>query len=398
MTADADPIPYPFGTAEGLDLHPAYLACREAEPVIRARPPYGDDAWLLTRYHDVKSVLGNRRFSRAVAADHDEARLTPLPIRTSILGMDPPDHTRLRRLLAVAFTEKQIDRLRPQVRVVIDDLFTDLIAQGPPADLVEQFAVPLAGSTISAMLGVPYADRVRFRAWTDAFASTTALPVAEVEAKTAALYAYMADLARRRRQAPRDDLVSSLVQAQDRDGDLAEQELIELLSVLLVAGHDTTASHLASSMYLLITHPEQARLLRREPALLAQAVEELLRFVPLIAHVTFARYATEDVELNGTLIRAGQAVLPAIPSANRDGTIFNDPDELNFRRTTNPHLGLGHGIHRCLGAALAKMELQMAISALLDRLPTVRLAVPEQRLCWRKGLQVRSLAQLPITW
>lgn len=397
MSAEVDPLAFPFGNADGLDLHPEYARCQKSG-LVRVRPPYGEDAWLATTYEDVKTVLRDRRFSRAAADEHQEARLTPLPLRTSILGMDPPDHTRLRRLLAAGFTERRVTHLRPRVRELTDDLLTEITRHGAPADFVELFAVPLAGSVICALLGVPYEDSTRFQNWTEAFASTTALPVDEVETKTAALYTYMADLIRRRRRSPCEDLVSDLLRTADQQDGLAEQELIELLSVLLVAGHDTTAAHLASSIYVLVTHVEQTRLLRREPELLPRAVEELLRFVPLIADVSFARYATADVELGGTLVRAGEAVLPAIPAANRDGTVFSDPDEVDFRREDNPHCGLGYGLHHCLGAALVRMELHTVLSVLLDRFPELRLAMPEDQVRWRPGLQVRSLESLPLAW
>ncbi|HSA50443.1 MAG TPA: cytochrome P450 [Yinghuangia sp.] len=398
MNDQQPPPSYPFGEAVALDLHPRYAALRREQPVLRVGCPYGEDAWLVTSHADVKTVLGDRRFSRALAAEHDESRLTPLPIHTSILGMDAPDHTRLRRLLAKTFTAQRTQRLRPRVEREAERLLDELIAAGAPGDLMEDFAVPFAGTVVCDLLGVPFPDRQQFRGWLDAFSATTVMSQEEIERDTQRLHDYIRRLMVSRRREPQDDLISAMVKASDEEDKLSETELVELASVLLIAGHETVSSQLIDSLFVLLTHPEQLRQLQDDPRLMPSAVEELLRYVPLISHVTFARYATQDVELGGTVVRAGESALPAIPSANRDAAVFADPDRLDLTRTHNPHLGFGYGSHRCLGAALARLEMQVALQAVLTRFPALRCAVPPEELRWKEGMQVRSLLHLPVTW
>lgn len=396
----ADPCPaepFPFAEYDGLHLDPRYAQLRE-QSLLRVRVPYGDDAWLVTRYDDVKTVLNDPRFSRAAVAEHDEARLTPEPINTSLLGMDPPQHTRLRRLLTGAFTTRRIALLRPRIRQRAHELLDDLLRPGPPADLVEQFAIPLTGLIACEYLGVPTADRTLFRTWLDAFSSTTSLSPDEIRHRTDSLYAYLARLVDQRRTHREDDLVSSLIQAREDGADVSERELVELISVLLIAGQETSAAQLMSSIYVLLQHPERMDELRRDPALIPVAVDELLRFVPIDAYVAFARYALEDVTLSGTLVRRGDALLPVIPAANRDGDVFRHPEEIDFHRSTNPHLGFGHGVHHCLGAALARVELEEGIAAVLDRLPGLRGAVALRDIHWKSGIQVRIMRELPVKW
>ncbi|MCT2589005.1 cytochrome P450 [Streptomyces sp. N2-109] len=398
MSDQQAPRSYPFSEAAALDVDPLYAELRREDPVLRVGCPFGEDAWLVTRHADMKTALGDPRFSRAKAAEHDESRLTPLPIHTSILGMDSPDHTRLRRLLAKVFTVRRVELLRPRIEGEAHRLIDGLVAQGPPADLMEGLAVPFAGTVVCDLLGVPFEDREQFRGWLDAFSATTVMTEEEIEADTERLHGYIAQLMVSRREQPQDDLISAMVKASDEEDKLSEKELVELASVLLIAGHETVSAQLIDSLYALFTHPEQLELLKRRPELMPRAIEELLRYVPLISHVTFARYATEDIELSGTLIRAGESVLPAIPSANRDESVFENADLFDLTRKHNPHLGFGYGIHRCLGAPLARLEIQAALEALFARLPDMRCAVPLNSLEWKDGMQVRSLLRLPIIW
>ncbi|GAA4855617.1 cytochrome P450 [Saccharopolyspora rosea] len=394
---DPPAVPFPWAEYEGLHLDPRYARLREHGP-LRVRVPHGDDAWLVTRHEDVRTVLADPRFSRAAAAEHDEARLTPEPVNTSILGMDPPQHTRLRRLLTGAFTARRIASLRPRVRELADDLVARARRQGPPADLVEDFAIPLTGLIACEYLGVPTADHTRFRTWLDAFSSTTSLSPEEIRRRTGALYAYLAELVERRRADLGDDLVSKLIQDQQGGAELSDRQLVELVGVLLIAGYETSAAQLVNSIHVLLERPQRWEELRRDPSLVPAAVDELLRFVPLDAYVAFARYAVADVELGGALVRAGEAVLPVIPAANRDGAVFDDPEEVDFHRRSNPHLGFGHGIHHCLGAALARIELEEGIAAVLHGFPELRGAIPLAEMPWRKGIQVRIMRALPVRW
>ncbi|MCP2258526.1 nocardicin N-oxygenase [Streptoalloteichus tenebrarius] len=392
------PVPYPFAEAVRLDLHPRYAELRERGTLLRVRVPYGDDAWLATRYEDVRTVLTDPRFSRAAASRHDEARLTPLAIRTSVMGVDPPDHTRLRKLVANAFSRRGVEHLRPRVTDLVRRLTDDMVARGSPSDLVTSFVTPLSGLVICELLGVPYEDRTRFRHWLEGFFSITALPADDVAARIEAMYDYIAELVARRRAEPADDLLGGLVRARDRDRSCSEQELVDLANVLLLAGYHTTAAQLASSLYVLLCQPEQAELLRSRPELMPSAVEELLRYVPLIAHVSFARYATEDVLVGGTLVRAGDAVLPAIPSANRDAEAFPDPDRLDLARRPNQHLAFGVGLHHCLGASLVRVQMEVALTMVLGRFPDLALAVPPDEVEWLRGMQARTPVRLPVVW
>ena len=288
--------------------------------------------------------------------------------------MDPPDHTRLRSLVARAFTVRQVEKLRPQVRELTASLLDDLEAAGPPADLVDTYALPLPVAVICRLLGVPAEDRPRFRVWSDAALSTSSLTAEEFEANREELRAYMGELIAVHRQDPQDDLMTALIEARDGGDRLSELELVDLCVAVLVAGHETTASQIPNFVLTLLDHPDQLARLRARPELIANAVEELLRFVPLGSGAGQPRYATEDVEVGGTLVRAGAPVLVATGAANRDALRFTAPGVLDIARDGNQHLGFGHGVHHCLGAPLARLELQEALSALITRFPGLKLA------------------------
>jgi cytochrome P450 len=398
MTATSEPTAYPFSSPDRLNLDPLYAHLRVEQPLIRVRLPYGEDAWLVTRYRDVRTVLGDPRFSRAAVLDRDEPRVRPEPSTGGILSMDPPDHTRLRRLVAKAFTMRRVEALRPHVQQIADGLLDRMIEHGPPADLVEEFALPLPIIVICELLGVPYEDRADFRTWSDAALSTTSLPQETIQEYIQNLHDYMAGLVAERRVRPTEDLLGALVRARDEEDRLTEDELVRMGVGLLIAGHETTASQIPNFVYVLLTHPDECARLRAEPELVPRAVEELLRYIPLGAAAAFPRYATEDVELSGVLVRAGEPVLAVMASANRDGEVFPDPDTLDLTREENPHVGFGHGVHHCLGAPLARLELQVALGALLRRLPGLSFAVPEDELPWKSGMLVRGLTSLPVTW
>ncbi|WP_435118681.1 cytochrome P450 [Amycolatopsis thermoflava] len=395
----AEPRSYPFSLPERLDVEPMFANLRANEPLTRVRLPYGEPGWLATRYEDVKVVLGDPRFSRAASLQHDEPRMRPQPSQPGgILSMDPPDHSRLRRLVTKAFTVRRIEQLRPRVREIADGLVDAMLDQGPPADLVEAFALPVPVTVICELLGVPYEDRVDFRHWSDAFLSTTKFTPEEVVDCTGRMRAYLEGLIAQRRAEPRDDLLSGLVAARDNEDRLSEEELVMLAMALLVAGHETTASQIPNFVYTLLTHPDQLAVLRADLSLVPKAVEELMRFVPLGLGAGIARYATEDIELGGVLVRAGEAVLPALASANRDERVFADPDELDLRRQDTSHIGFGHGVHHCLGAPLARMELQVALDTLLRRLPGLRFADGEAGIDWKEGLSTRGPERMLLTW
>lgn len=394
-TADIAPLAYPFNSPDGLQLSDAYERVRDQPGLLKIQLPYGEPAWLVTRYTDARLVLGDQRFSRAAAASHDEPRQSEGQRDGGILGMDPPDHTRLRSLVAKAFTVRQVEKLRPQVRELTAALLDEMKTAGPPADLVDLFALPLPVAVICRMLGVPTEDRPRFRVWSDDALSTSSLTAEEFDASRAELRAYMAGLIDQHRQEPQDDLMTALIEARD-DGDrLSELELIDLCVGILVAGHETTASQIPNFVLTLLDHPDQLARLRAEPELVPNAVEELLRFVPLGSGAGQPRYAIEDVEVGGTIVRAGSPVLVAVGAANRDALRFTAPGVLDIAREGNQHLGFGHGVHHCLGAPLARLELQEALSALITCFPDLRLAGD---VTWKSEMLVRGPRVMPVEW
>ncbi|MEU5694396.1 cytochrome P450 [Actinosynnema sp. NPDC020468] len=394
-TTRVEPVSYPFNEEEGLDLNEAYAAARDADGMIRVRMPHGEPAWLATRYADVRLVLGDRRFSRAASVDHDEPRMSPGRRPGGILAMDPPDHTRLRTLVAKAFTGRRVELLRPRVADLATGLIRDMKAAGQPADLVEDYALPIPVAVICELLGVPAADRPRFRVWSDAALSTSGLTAEEFGRNRTELLDYMGGLIARHREEPADDLMTALIEARDVRDRLSEEELVDLCVGILIAGHETTASQIPNFVYTLLEQPRRWRRLVENPDLVPAAVEELLRFVPLGAGAGFARYATEDVEVGGVLVRAGEPVLVAIGAANRDGLRFDSADELVLDRADNHHVGFGHGVHHCLGAPLARLELQEALLALLRDLPDLRIAGD---ITWKTQMLVRGPRSMPIGW
>jgi cytochrome P450 len=387
--------PFPY---DKLDVDPQYRQLRE-EPLRRVQLPYGESTWLATRYADVKLVLSDPRFSRAAAIGRDEPRMRPYPTGAgTIKSFDPPEHTRLRRLVATAFTVKRVEQLRPRAQQIADELVDAMLETGAPADLVEDFALPLPIAVICELLGVPFADRKDFRLWSDAFLSTTKFTVEEVLAHRNKLRDYMSGLVAQRREQPQDDVLSALVAARDDEDRLSEHELLSLAEAILVAGHETTASQIPNFVYALLTHPEQLAALRADLDQVPRAVEELLRFVPIGAGAAQPRYALEDVEVGGVTVRAGEPVMSVMHSANHDESVYTNPDTVDLNRRESSHIAFGHGPHHCLGAALARMELQVALRTLLARLPDLRFAGTEADVVWRTGGSTRGPERMPIAW
>jgi cytochrome P450 len=395
MSTHSESVTYPFNLPESLEPGPGYADARDAPGLIRVRLPFGEPAWLATRYADVRLVLGDRRFGRAPSVEADEPRWSEAKVGSGMLAMDPPEHTRLRALVAKAFTQRRMERLRPRIRELASRLVDELLAMGPPVDLVENFAIPLPVGVICELLGVPVEDRTRFRVWSDAVLSTNVLTESEFEANRAEFRAYISGLIERRRAEPADDLMTELIEARDERDRLSELELVDLCLGILLAGHETTATQLPNFVYVLLEDPQRWAQLRADPALLPAAVEELMRFVPLGMGASFPRYAMEDVEVGGVLVRAGEPVLITVGSANRDPRQFDAPDELRFDRKENQHLGFGHGAHHCLGAQLARIELQEGLRILLDRLPSLHLA---DDITWKTQTLLRGPETMPIAW
>lgn len=398
MTTEC-PRTFPFSEPERLDPDPLFAELRGQEPLTWVRLPYGEPAWMATRYEDVKVVRGDPRFSRAAAVGRDEPRVRLHQGQPgNIPSMDPPEHSRLRRSVTKAFTARRIEELRPRVQQIADELVGSMLAKGSPADLVEEFALPLPVTVICELLGVPYEDRAEFRTWSDAFLSTTKFTPQEVTDYAVGMREYLAGLIAQRRETAQDDLLSALVAARDEQDRLSEDELLSLAQAILVAGHETTASQIPNFAYVLLTHPEQLATLHGDLDLVPQAVEELMRHIPLGTGAGIPRYALEDVELGGVTVRAGEPVLPVAASANRDESVHTDPERLDLRRGEASQVGFGHGPHHCLGAPLARMELQVTLHTLLRRLPGLRLSEAESGIDWKEGLATRGPERMLIAW
>jgi cytochrome P450 len=391
-------LSFPFKAAELYEPPAEFAFLREECPVVKVVMPTGDLAWLVTRYADVRHALSDPRLSRAAASLEGAPRLRPLPPdRSTILAMDPPEHTRLRRLVSSVFGPRAIARLRPYLTTLVADLLDRIVATGPPADLVTSLALPLPVSAIGKLLGVPASDLEVFRKWADTMLTFTGASADGVRDAREAMNRYLAGLIAQRRAAPADDLLSDLIAACDDDNRLTEREMIIFAATLLIAGYHTTSTAITAGALMLLRHPDVYRRLGEDPELAGPVVDELLRYPAASSHGGNLRVATEDLEIGGVLVRAGDAVLPAIVSANRDARAFPEPDTFRLDRT-EPHLAFGHGPHYCLGAWLARMELEIVFPALARRLPTLRLDAPEDELGYDPGALLYRLTSLPVAW
>ena len=388
---------FPFEDMTGLDAAAEYARMRREDPVPMVELAMGGQAYLATRYEDVKRVFGDHVFSREAARRPESAVLSPVSrIPYSLLNMDPPEHTRIRRLVASAFTARAVEQLRPRIQQIADELVDAMLAQGPPAEFVADFATPLPALVISELLGVPAADRGKLQAWLDVFVSSS-VPRAEFAATIEAFMAYLTQLAASRRTAPADDLISALVTGPDDEAAFSEPELLYTVLFLIGGGYETTAALLTNSIVLLQRYPDQLALLRDKPELIPEAVEELLRYVPIF-WCGLERVALEDVELSGVRVPAGASVVPMIYAANGDPALAEDPERLDLTRSQLPHLTFGYGPHHCVGAPLGRLELQIAFATLLRRLPQLRPAGPEDTLDWKKAALIVGPSALPVVW
>ena len=367
----------------------------------------GHAAWLITGAAEAKSALNDTRLSKnmhAAFTSGEDVVAEGLPgpaLAHHMLAVDPPDHTRLRRLVATAFTAARVEDLHPQVQSIVDDLLDTVVARGPDAvtDLVADFSFPMPFAVICQMLGVPVPDRQQLGIALTRLLKPTASPEEYADAKRASdtVVATLERVVALKHDTPGDDLVTALIRARDGEERLTQAELLSSIFQLIVAGHDTTANLIGNGMVALLTHPEQLHRLQADPELLDDAVEELLRFDPPAPHATF-RFTTESVELGGQTIPAGSQVIVNLAAANRDPALNADPNELDLARDAGRHLAFGHGVHFCLGARLARMEGHVALGTLVRRFPEMRLAVPVSSLHWDHGdgLVLRGLSHLPV--
>jgi len=393
--------PFPTITQPQLRHDPALDRWRVEEPVRRIQMPHGRWCWVVTRSADVREVMTDPRFSRRAAAADDAPRRTPGVVqRGSLASMDGADHSRLRRLLSRALTVRHMEALRPRTIELVHGFLDDLEATGPSAELVQGLCRPVPIAVICELLDVPDQDRDRFESWAALVLSTrppegdepddTSVAVAE-------LWAYLTELLAARRREPGDDLLTRLVEARDEGDALTEDEMVWLSFTMLAGGFETVSQQIAKSIVVLREHRTELAMVQASPDLWPSAVEELLRFIALGPGTSLPLEALEDVELSGVRISAGDYVLTAPAAANFDADVYDEPERLDLARPDNLHLGLGHGPHYCLGANLAKMEMQVTLRLLFERFPDLRLAVPASELAWVPNHAVWGLAQLPVT-
>ena len=397
-----------WGAYDRDDPFPLFADVRSLGPVHPVTLADGHDAWLVVGYDEVRVALNHPAFSKdmhAALATGDAVVAEGLPGPTfarHMLTVDPPDHTRLRRLVSSAFTPRRVEGLRPRVQAIVDDLLDDIAAAGPDArvDLIGTFAFPLPFTVICELLGVPEPDRGALGRGLQALLVPTSTPEEYAAAKEAsdAVVAMLEDLVATKQRSPGDDLVSGLITARDGDERLTTQELLSTIFQLIVAGHDTTSSLIGNSVVALLRHPDQLERLRKDLDALPAAIEELLRYDAPVPHATF-RYAIEPVELGGSTVPAGAQVIICLAAACRDASHYSDPEALVLDRDESRHLAFGHGIHHCLGAPLARLEGVAALGTLLRRFPELRLAVAPDELRWGHGdgLVLRGLNELPVT-
>ncbi|WP_050988624.1 cytochrome P450 family protein [Streptomyces xiaopingdaonensis] len=408
------------------DPYPAYAWLREHAPVHRTTLPSGVEAWLVTRHADARTALAEQRLSKNPGRHSESAHgkgKVGIPgerganLMTHLLNIDPPDHTRLRRLVSQAFTPRRVAAFAPRVQALADELIDAILARREPgapvgeADLIHEFAFPLPIYAICDLLGVPSQDQDDFRDWAGMMLRHGNAPRGGVGRAVKKMRRYLAELIHRKREllpprpAADEDLISGLIRASDHGEHLTENEAAAMAFILLFAGFETTVNLIGNGTLALLRHPEQRALLQeaverggpRDETLLARAVEELLRFDGPVEMATW-RFATEPLVLGGARIAEGDPVLVVLAAADRDPERFESPDALDLTRTDNQHLGYGHGIHYCLGAPLARLEGRTALATLFRRLPALELATPPDELRWRGGLIMRGLRTLPVTY
>ncbi|MER7761454.1 cytochrome P450 [Streptomyces sp. NPDC097619] len=382
----------------GTEFDPVLAGLMREGPVTRIKLPNGDGwAWMVSAYEDVRTVTNDRRFSRRAVVDHNVTRLAPhfIPVDGAVGFEDPPDHTRLRRAVAPAFTTKGVEQLRSRAREMLDELVDGILRDGPPADLTERLLAPFPLAVVCELMGVPAADRPRLHEWTTLILSSSA-GAGRSEAAKDEMCAYFAEQLRERGAEGGEDVLGLLSTA-IAAGEVTASEAVGL-ALLIQIGGEAVTNNTGNMLYLLLSRPELADALRADPGLRPSALDELLRYIPHRSAVGLSRIAMEDVTVAGHTILAGEAVYVSYLAANRDPEVFPDPEEIRLDRNPNPHVSFGYGPHYCLGGMLARLESELMVDALLDRFPGLALAVPEAELRWRPGALIRGPEGLPVTW
>jgi cytochrome P450 len=402
------PAPTLFTWEFAADPYPAYAWLRTHSPVHRTTLPSGVSAWLVTRYADARQALADQRLSKNPVHHSEQAHgkgKVGIPgersanLMTHLLNIDPPDHTRLRRLVSKAFTPGRVAEFAPRVQELTDRLIDGFCEKGE-ADLIHEFAFPLPIYAICDLLGVPREDQDDFRDWAGMMIRHGGGPRGGVARAVKRMRSYLAELIHRKRENPGDDLISGLIRASDHGEHLTENEAAAMAFILLFAGFETTVNLIGNGVLALLRNPGQRERLQRalaegDESLLVTGVEELLRYDGPVELATW-RFAKQDLTIGGQRVAEGDPVLVVLAAADRDPERFAGPDVLDLARTDNQHLGYGHGIHYCLGAPLARLEGRTALATLLTRLPDLRLSADPEELRWRGGLIMRGLRTLPV--
>ncbi|MEU6911667.1 cytochrome P450 [Streptomyces olindensis] len=389
---------WPALDLSGADFDPVLRELMDEGPVTRIKLPNGEGwAWLVTRYDDVRLVTNDPRFSREAVMDRQVTRLAPhfIPARGAVGFLDPPDHTRLRRSVAAAFTARGVERVRERSRRMLAELVEEMLQDGPPADLTEAVLGPFPIAVICELMGVPAADRQGMHTWTQLILSSAHGAEVSEKAKKE-MGAYFADLIGLREGSTGEDVTSLLGAAVGRS-EVTLEEAVGL-AVLLQIGGEAVTNNSGQMFYVLLTRPELAERLRAEPEIRPRAIDELLRWIPHRNAVGLSRIALEDVEVQGVRIREGDAIYVSYLAANRDPDVFPDPETIDFSRSPNPHVSFGFGPHYCPGGMLARLESELLVDALLDGVPGLRLAVPAGDVPFKKGALIRGPEALPVTW
>jgi cytochrome P450 len=409
MTAHTDPIPFDAGFAQ--DLHARYAQLRAAGPVHRLVNESGLPVWVVTRYDDARALLADPRLGkdaqtifrlvmdrfapgaeRPDPSESEDGRFAGGGFDMHMLNMDPPDHTRLRKLVVKAFTARRIESLRPRIEQISEELLTAMAGESE-VDILDAFAFPLPIRVICELLGVDESRRDDFRRWTNQLLDDLD---AEASAQAAGeMSKYLTELLAAKRENPGDDLLTALIEVSEDEDRLSESELISMVFLLLVAGHETTVNLIGNGILALLTNPDQFAALRANPDLVDGAVEEMLRFDGPLMHTTF-RFTTEPITIGGTEIPAGEFVWAGLAAANRDPERFPDADSFDISRDTQGHLAFGHGVHFCLGAPLARMEAQIALRGLIAHFPDLTLATSPEELGRRNSSLIHGLRALPV--
>jgi cytochrome P450 len=379
------------------DPHTGYARLRQAGPVHRTATPDGAPVWLVTRYADVRAALADPRLSldkRSSRTSGDHGASMPPELDAHLLNLDPPDHTRLRRLVSQAFSPRTVQAFRPRVQARTNALLDRVT--GPAGDLMAALATPLALTVICDVLGIADEHRHDFRQWTDTLRSPA--PDAALASRQALghMYRFLVDLIAEKRDHPSDDLLTRMIEARDAHDRLSEPELVAMTFLILFAGYDNSANLVGSSALALLTHPGPLHALRTGALPVDQVLDEVLRWQSS-SMMASRRFALEDIEIGGVAIAAGERIWLSLISANRDEDRFEEPEDFRTGRAA-PHLGFGHGIHYCLGAALARLEADIAVTTLLRRFPALTLDRPVGEHVWAASLRSRGLRELPVRW